>query len=83
MELAVILALRGPVKFSEEHATTTKQWDKIWITKKMIFRKIALFTLKFNTFLEIILDVDQIMGRARNKRFSKKCSSSSNAKINI
>ena len=32
MELAVILALRGPVKFSEEHATTTKQWDKIWIT---------------------------------------------------
>ena len=48
-----------------------------------MFRKIALFTLKFNTFLEIILDVVQIMGRARNKRFSKKCSSSSNAKINI
>ena len=39
MELAVILALRGPVKFSEEYATTTKQWDKIWITKKNEIQK--------------------------------------------
>ena len=45
MELAVILALRGPVKFSEEHAT---KYDTMGLNldnkKKMIFRKIALFT---------------------------------------
>ena len=46
MELAVILALRGPVKFSEEHATTTKQWDKIWITKKIDVQKNCIVYFK-------------------------------------
>ena len=44
MELAVILALRGPVKFSEEHPTKYETMGYNLDNKqKMKFRKIVVF----------------------------------------